>query len=139
MGVTEEYVEKYLRENCIFFANIREMMVNYVLTMGCSFVNLRMDKLIYGSRIVSGIGPESFYQITVNYLTTRESVPRVPACVMQVLVQVVQAFLCYTEGTKTQAGRFRSKKPSPFGFFTSTGGDKKKIQSFSTRSSNTKS
>ncbi len=42
--------------------------------------------------------------------------PRVPAS-RGVLVQVAQACICYTGGIKTQAGRFHSKKPTPFGFF----------------------
>jgi len=58
------------------------------------------------TRIISGIWPESIYQITVNYLTTGESVPRVPP--RQRAGPSGTGTMCYTEGIKAQTGRFRS-------------------------------
>ena len=72
------------------------------------------------ARIILRIWLKSIYQITVNYLTTGESVPRVPQTrrvkdARSGCDQVVQVFLRhYTVGIKARAGKFRSIENANF-------------------------
>ncbi|MBP2655939.1 MAG: hypothetical protein H6Q73_3508 [Firmicutes bacterium] len=82
-------------------SNIRSRLIKKVhlfsLTGLTEADKIRMEKL-YSARIILRIWLKSLYRVTVNYLTTSESVPRVPhsqSCLCDLAMAATEWYRCY--------------------------------------------